>query len=538
MSRGYLNIVLHAHLPYVFHPEAAHLLEERWLFEGMNETYLPILINLERLIEDQIDFRLTISMSPTLMAMLENPEIQEDFSNHLRRLIQLAEQECERLHDDPAFLRVAEMYLARFRTHLDYFENKYQRRLLTALRNLNETPFVEIVTCNATHGFLPILRHEEGAVEAQVISAVENHYHLFGRPPRGMWLGECAFYPGLDEVLKRAGVRYFVTDTHSLRDAYFEPEYGTAAPVYTPAGVAAFARDPESSQQVWSSIVGYPGHPVYREFYRDIGYDLPLGYIWPYILDDGVRCETGIKYYRITGKSEHKEAYDPAAAEEKAAQDAGNFMFFREKQIEHLSAHMDRRPVITAPFDAELFGHWWFEGPMWLDFLFRKIAHDQHVISCATPGDYLEEYPVNQVSMPALSTWGKNGYMEHWINEKTCWTYPHLEQAARRLKKLVRDYHSRTNEPLVDRALRQAVRELLLAQGSDWQFIMSTETDVPYACRRFSQFLGRFYRIEKMLRENHLNETDLRTIEYADAIFPKVRYDHFLEDKSGLIATG
>ena len=151
----------------------------------------------------------------------------------------------------------------------------------------------------------------------------------------------------------------------------------TMPPIYCPTGVAAFGRDLESSRQVWSSKEGYPGDFSYRDFYRDVGFDLDYDYIKPYLHGDGKRTNVGIKYYRITGKTDHKEPYSPERAQDKAAEHAGNFMFNREKQIEHLASIMDRKPIIVAPYDAELFGHWWFEGPDWINFLFRKIAFDQ-----------------------------------------------------------------------------------------------------------------------------------------------------------------
>ena len=154
---------------------------------------------------------------------------------------------------------------------------------------------------------------------------------------------------------------------------------------------------------------GYPGEYNYREYYRDIGFDLDYDYIRPYISSDGVRISTGIKYYRITGESGDKEPYVPEAALEKAAQQAGNFMFNREKQIEHLGSFLGRKPIIVAPYDAELFGHWWFEGISWLNFLIRKINYDQNTIRLITPSSYLKLYPKNQVISPAPSSWGWKG---------------------------------------------------------------------------------------------------------------------------------
>jgi 1,4-alpha-glucan branching enzyme len=215
---------------------------------------------------------------------------------------------------------------------------------------------------------------------AQIKIAVEQYEKHFGRRPRGIWLPECGYTPGVDEFLREAGIKFFFTESHGVLHANPRPKYGVFAPIYCPSGVAAFARDLESSKQVWSAVEGYPGDYDYREFYRDVGFDLDFEYVRPYITPDGKRVQTGMKYYRITGPSLDKKPYVLARAMEKAASHAGNFMFNRERQIEYLSGLMDRKPIIIAPYDAELYGHWWYEGPEWLNFLIRKIYHDQKTV--------------------------------------------------------------------------------------------------------------------------------------------------------------
>ena len=115
-------------------------------------------------------------------------------------------------------------------------------------------------------------------------------------------------------------------------------------------GVAAFARDPESSQQVWSAREGYPGDRHYRDFYRDIGFDLPLPYIGPYLHPDGHRSYTGIKYHAIThGELHDKWVYDPAIARQRAGEHAAHFRTMRQQQIERLAGGMDRPPIVVSP---------------------------------------------------------------------------------------------------------------------------------------------------------------------------------------------
>jgi 1,4-alpha-glucan branching enzyme len=533
MSRGYLSLILHAHLPFARHPEREGSLEERWFFEAVAETYLPLARALERLLDDGVAFRLTVSISPTLASMMRDPLLQERCSHHLAGLLELAEKEVHRTRDDERFHHVANMYRDLFAENLDTFENRYGRDLVAAFARFQEAGAIEIMTCAATHGFLPLLRPVPSAVRAQVLVAADSHRAHFGRPARGIWLPECGYYPGVEDVLKEAGFRFFIVDSHGVANASIRPHYGLQAPIACPNGVAAFPRDPDSSKQVWSAREGYPGDTDYREYYRDIGFDLDFDYVKPHVLDGRVRVNTGVKYFRITGPSDWKEPYQPDWAREKAAIHAGNFMFWRQKQIEYHTAHMGRAPLIVAPFDAELFGHWWFEGPQWLEFLVRKIVFDQDSIALATPSDYLEKRPSLQKSIPSASSWGEKGYNEYWLNGANDWVYPHVHRAARRMNELADDRAAGAlslggkGDALLERALKQAARSILLAQASDWPFIMKAGTTVDLAQRRVRDLLGRFHLLERGIEEGKIDERELEALEWMDRIFPEIDVGHF-----------
>jgi 1,4-alpha-glucan branching enzyme len=229
-----------------------------------------------------------------------------------------------------------------------------------------------------------------------------------------------------------------------------------------------------------------------------------------------------MKYYRITGQTHHKEPYNPWRAKEKAAIHAGNFMFNREKQLEYLASILDRKPLIVSPYDAELFGHWWFEGPQWLDYLIRKIHYDQRAIKLVTPSDYLEMYPRNQVSVPSLSSWGYKGYNEVWLEGSNDWIYRHLHQISQKMIELANHYPNATG--IQERALNQAAREVLLAQSSDWAFILKTGTMVDYAIKRTKNHIGRFLRLYEQIAGNQINNDWLSDLEYKDNIFPGLDY--------------
>ncbi|NNB91540.1 DUF1957 domain-containing protein [Corallococcus exiguus] len=523
MSLGSLALVLHAHLPFVRHPEYEDFLEEDWLYEAISETYLPLLRVFDRLVEDRVPFRVTMTLSPTLVSMLNDDLLRERYARRLDSLCELGAREVHRTRDDPTFHPLAVFHRDHFESLRLAYHNHYRRDLVAAFRRLQDSGHLDILTCNATHGFLPLMQQTPEAVRAQVTVAANHYRQNFGRDPAGIWLAECGYYPGLERILSAERIRYFFADTHALTDATPRPLHGPYAPIFTEPGVAAFARDPESSQQVWSTEHGYPGDPVYREFYRDIGWDLDLDYIRPFIQPTGDRKNTGFKYFRITGKTNDKQPYDPAAARERAWVHAGNFLFNRERQFEYLASRMGgRKPVVVAPYDAELFGHWWFEGPHFIDALIRQAARNPSRIQLISPLDDLREHPENQVATPPLSSWGAGGYANMWLDGTNDWIYRHLNHAARQMVELARDFPDASS--LKRRALNQAARELLLAQASDWAFIMKTGTMVDYAVRRTKEHLQRFLRLHDQVRAGTIDEPWLSHVEGRNNLFPELDY--------------
>lgn len=521
MPKGYLSIVLHAHLPYVRHPEHAFSLEERWFYEALSECYIPLIWTIEKLLQDDIDFKLTVSLSPPLLCMLDDTFLQERYIRHLEGMLELCEKEVRRTRGTP-FEPVAEMYQYRYRGVYDTFCRRYQRNLLTAFKAFQDSGSVEVITSAATHGYLPLMMEHPEAARAQVAVGVRTYQRYFGQKPRGIWLPECAYAPGIDDILKEQGIQYFFTDSHGILFSDRRPRYGIFAPIYCPTGVAAFGRDIESSKQVWSAKEGYPGDFDYREYYRDIGFDLNFDYVRPHIHPEGIRIHTGLKYHRITGaKTHHKEPYVPEWAESKIDIHAANFVFNREHQVEYLARHMDRPPMIVAPYDAELFGHWWFEGPRWLELLMRKVAQSDQ-LEMMTPGVYLDRHRCNQVATPCTSSWGDQGYHDVWLGNSNHWIYRHLHWSAGEMVKLARDYPQA--DGMLNRALTQAARELLLAQSSDWAFIMATDTMVDYANKRTKRHLANFKGIWHQIRENRIEPEWISSLEQRDNIFPELDY--------------
>ncbi|MDQ2825102.1 MAG: DUF1957 domain-containing protein [Verrucomicrobiota bacterium] len=521
MPSGYLALVLHAHLPFVRHPEHEHFLEEEWFFEAITECYIPLLRMMQQLVSESVPFKLTMSLTPTLCAMLQDGLLQKRYVEHLDLLIDLSRREIERNRDHPQLADLARFYFELFSANRRFFVDEWMCDLLAPFRLLRETGVLEIIASAATHAVLPL--HSREAARAQVLIGRDAYVDLFQAEPTGFWLPECAYEPKLDSILQEANIRWFILDTHGLMFGKPRPRRAIYAPCYTPAGPAAFARDRDSSRQVWSAQEGYPGDPAYREFYRDIGFDLPFEHLGP--VARGTRKFSGVKYHRITGRHSEKEFYDREAAEKAADAHASHFLEQRRSQLRETAA-LDFDPIIVAPFDAELFGHWWFEGPRFLELLIRKVAFDQKDFRLTTPSEFLQSHSTQQTIEPAASTWGDKGHLEVWLDPANTWIYPQLHAAARRMSEVART-NANDATSFADRVLKQLARELLLAQASDWAFLIKTGTAKEYATKRTTEHLARFTRLHDQLAANDVDEKFLADCEWRDNIFPNVNWLYY-----------
>ncbi len=526
MATGSFALILHAHLPFVRHPEHEDFLEEDWLFEAITETYLPLIRLMRRLLDDAVPFQLTMSYTPTLGAMLRDELLQERYLRHLDRLIALARQEIERHQHQPQLRELGEFYEEFFTAARAFFDEVLQRDIVGALRELQESGCLEIIASAATHGFLPLLQDFPEAQRAQVRIGCDSYREMFGRDPAGFWLPECGYSSGLDSILQEANIRWFVVDTHGLMFGNPRPRYALFAPTYTPAGPAAFARDRESSREVWSAEAGYPGDPVYRDFYRDVGFDRSAAELSAFVRPEGVRKFSGIKYHRVSGPTEEKEFYDRASALAAADEHARDFFEKRRTRFLELS-EMDFDPIVVSPFDAELFGHWWFEGPRFLESFIRLAAEKPEDFRLTTPGEFLKAHPSQQIVRLNPSSWGENGFNSVWLDETNAWIYPHLHAATRRMTEIARA-HRDTSDHVTERALRQAARELLLAQSSDWAFLLKNQTAPEYAAGRTREHLLRFKRLYEALRDAQIDLDFLAACEARTPLFLNLDWRYYL----------
>ena len=513
--RGALLLVLHAHLPYVRHPDDEDHLEEEWLREAVLECYLPLLELLERLADERVPVRLTLSLSPTLVAMLEDPLLRSRIGRRIERQQALAAREVRRTRSDAALNVVARVYQERLERLGALWRDRYRGELVPAFAALRDRGLLELLASGATHGFLPLLGPSPQSVRAQVSVGASEHARALGRRPSGFWLPECGYYPGLVRVLAEEELRFTFLDAHGLADAEPRPLLSVHAPAFTPSGVAVYARDPEASEQVWSAEVGYPADPVYRDFYRDIGWDLPEDALAPLVGPGRPRRATGFKYHRITGRGPEKAVWEPEAAFARARQHARHFVSRVAERTGALLGRMERDPLVVAPYDAELFGHWWFEGPTFLEALFREAAAAG--LSVVTPADDLQAWPEAQVVSPVESSWGEFGHASMWLDPVNDWIPQALYGCAQMLAPFAR---LQREAGIEGRALVQAFRELLLAQSSDFAFILRSGTVTEYARARVQQHLSAFLELVRAVRAHAVDPLRLQSLEARDALFP------------------
>jgi 1,4-alpha-glucan branching enzyme len=514
-------LVLHSHLPYA-RGAGRWPHGEEWVHEAILGTYLPLLGLLHDLRDANVGYRVTVGLTPTLLEQLADGDIDHRFVEYCDDQIRRAEQDTKRFGGNGETDRgaLALFYLSLFRAHRDAYTRRFGHDLVGAFADLARTGHVEILTSAATHGYLPLL--DTASVYAQLAEGTRTTRRRTGVEPRGIWLPECAYAPGLEEILESFGLTHFFTDPSLLGGRrlveaghHFEGRRsgaGLEARLVDPSSVdmlrpylvraskvAAVTRHDTVSGQVWSAMMGYPGDPAYREFHRK---------------DD----TTGLRYWRVTDVHVDlggKSTYSPGAAAERVRTHADHF-------VELVRDTLARRPdprsaaLLTVTFDAELFGHWWFEGIDWLGRVLRELsARGPRPV---TVDEYLRgSPPVERVELQEGS-WGKNNDHSTWANERTAWMWSELARMANEMAAL--RAMTVVGSPR-DRAGRQAARELLLAQSSDWPFLVTTGQAADYAMERFRSHALRFRRCVDLAQHGTADdEVELRSLERADNPFP------------------
>ena len=540
---GKVHLLLHAHLPFVREPSYDRFLEENWFFEAMAETYLPIIQMLNRLEEKGVPGTLNLSISSVLLAMLTDRSLLDKFSRHLHKQLDLLEREKVRLQNDSEFLEVVNFYYRRQIALIHTWEHDCGCEIIPALKRLEQIGKINLLTCVGTHPFLPAYQNDFEAIRLQLKITVRAFEEAFGKKPHGLWLPECGYFEGLDAILAEFGFKYFFLETHGVLLAKPAPKYGVFAPIKTPAGLYCFGREQSSSMEVWSRKTGYPGHPEYREFFKDIAHERESEYLGDYFLAAGTHIETGLKYYRITG-SEDKKVYRPWNALRLVEDHARLFVANREETVSNLLPNMDGNKVsILCPYDAELFGHWWFEGPLFIEKMFERAASsnvvemsslEDSVPSLGTAGAVAEKVADSDVHAPIFSSWGEGGFGEVWMNDAVSFQYPmffrmrgmmnDLKTRMKRVGKAAETAASAKmpagNAATMKRFLAQMARELVLFQASDWAFMIHNNSAADYARARLNGHYENVCALYAEAVKAKPNLQLLKTLEQKNNLFP------------------
>ena len=521
MNNDAFALVLHSHLPYA-RGAGRWPHGEEWVHEAILGTYLPILGLLHDLRDAGVAFRMTIGLTPTLLEQLADKDIDHRFIEYVDDQIERADQDVRRFggNGDTARGAIALFYLSLFRAHKEAYTQRFAHDIVGAFADLARTGHIEILTSGATHGYLPLL--DTASVHAQLDVGTRTTRRLTGVEPRGIWLPECAYAPGLEEIVEAYGLTHFFSDAALLggerlvgeghRFAERRSGAGIAAPLVDPdavdvlrpylvreSNVAVIARHDKVSGQVWSAMMGYPGDASYREFHRK---------------DD----KSGLRYWRVTDVHTDlggKALYSPGAAYERVRSHADHFVGLVR---DTLAVRRDRTApaLLTVTFDAELFGHWWFEGIDWLGRVLRELSASGP--RPVTVDEYLRREPARERVDLVEGSWGKNNDHSTWMNDRTAWMWAELARLSVDMEGLRRE---KIGGQLRERAARQAARELLLAESSDWPFLVTTGQAADYAVERFRSHVRRFRRSAQLARAGTADdEVELRSLERADNPFP------------------
>ncbi len=521
IKTGNFMFILHSHIPYVLnHGVWPH--GEYWLFEAAAETYIPLLQMLERFSERNQKPKISVGLTPVLVEQMKTTAFQEKFNHYLEFKLELlkkdkAEFEKKGQDDYMALALLWEKFYSDIHT---LFNIKYGRDIIERFKYFQDKGYIEILTSAATHGYLPLLGNDN-CVKAQIKAGIDTYVRFFGKTPKGIWLPECAYRPegkwknpitgeefereGIDKILVENGIEYTIIDSPNLENASLFNQYGEKAadvqnfkydkPPYIPyklkSGLTLFVRDHITGYQVWSKHYGYPGDPYYLEFHKQ-------------------KDTSGIKYWRITGADmdlADKKLYNPDKAEERTEENAKHFAELITEILKNFKAETGINGVLVAPFDAELFGHWWFEGPRWLEKVLEKLGEMDGVEPVF--GSKLLNHPKKETITLKEGSWGENNDHSVWLNEKTKWTWEKLYSVENRFVSFLKKHKNKAlNDNTLNKILKEAAKSLLIAEASDWQFLIHTGSGIDYVEKRFNKHVSEAETALK-IAENYLKTETL-----------------------------
>ncbi|MBM3118100.1 MAG: DUF1957 domain-containing protein [Chloroflexi bacterium] len=556
MKVGAFTFVLHSHLPYCRNAGRWPHGEE-WLHEAASGTYIPLLNALYDLKQEGYAFKLTLGITPVLIEQLADALVIAHLVEFVEDKIRRAQEDVNRFDKagEGHLLYLAKFYFDYYQHILTSFNDRFGRNIISAFKRLQDEGYVEITTSAATHAYLPLLERDS-SIYGQLQVGKQSYQRHFGKNPSSIWLPECGYRPpyyagsqsksyvkpGLESFLTQLGMSCFFAETHTVEGGepvgkareevigpyasisrryvvpltqYSEPTHRTTYLPYwvqTPE-VAVIGRNNRTSMQVWSAEWGYPGDFNYREFHKK----------------DGI---SGLQYWKVTGAKvdlAYKEYYDPYWAKQRVAEHGSHYSHLVEELITIFYQETGKFGIISAAYDTELFGHWWFEGVDWLKEVLRDLSQSEFV-ELTTASEFIKNHPPEDVLALPESSWGLGGGHFTWQNADTDWVWPIIHSAELRMEKLVSRY------PKADGAIKdilnQAARELMLLQSSDWPFLITTGQASVYAENRFLEHVNRFQQLADIAESGKVDKAALALCHQLwelDKVFPDIDYRSFAE---------
>jgi 1,4-alpha-glucan branching enzyme len=564
MRSGNLILVLHTHLPWVLHHgDWPHGVD--WLTEAVAECYIPLLNIFNELNDEGTAPKITIGISPVLCEQLEHKDFPEIFEKYCLAKMEAAEKDKLKFQSKSGDLHqiyLCDYWKQWYADRLSEYKNKYAGSIVRAFKDLQDKGAIEIITCGATHGYLPLLPTDK-SINLQIKTAKENYKKHFGRYPRGIWLPECAYRPayewksllpiepyhhpklrsGIEQILSYHGIEYFISDEKHIiestsigyfadaertkfksligedKDNYFIEK--TPLKVYNIASsdkieygtTSVFFREHSLAMQVWSGQIGYPGEPDYLDFHKK-------------------EYGSMLRYWRVTDSKAdmmYKTLYHPDWTRDKIDLQSNHFVHHIENASNYFFNRTGKQATVCLPFDTELFGHWWFEGPEFVKAVLKGLSSSPYVKPATCSEQLYKIKPSEVVAIPEGS-WGENNNHDVWSNPENKWTWEYIYNDENKLIDVLSKFDFDNIDPLCERILKQAYRELLLEQSSDWQFLIHTQSAKDYAEMRIAYHHADFNKLcdlaIKTKNENKINEEDMKYLsdtETRNSLFQEIQ---------------
>ncbi|MDR2537486.1 MAG: DUF1957 domain-containing protein, partial [Treponema sp.] len=523
MKRNVISIVLNAHAPFIRDPKVPDTAEERWFFESLSETYLPLLEMFDRLDADHVPFRMALSLSPILCHLCKDELILERYLDYIDRQIEFGAGEIERTKGNEVLQHLAKRFYDTALERRINFTERYEKNIIGVFDRYQRKGRLELLNTAATHAFLPFYTSWPEVIQAQFEVAVSSYRRCFGSREirrtdarsQGFWLPELGWTPELERFFRAYNFGYTIVETHAFALSKPPAPYGSFYPAQTPRGLLLLARDYYAHKDIVDSERGFFHDGAYRDNYEDVGYELPVDMIRPFTSAAQARSATGYKYRALgynTSRKGGKPLYDPEKAVQKAREQAITFLDQRVMQFNLAATFMDEAKISLCAYNADTFGRFWHEGTWFLEALFREGAK-RETIQFMTPSEYLFKQNLMdfEVIMPGFSSGGVNGYAETWLDASNDWMYRHVTRSLERMIELADRFPNESG--IKERLLNQAAREILLAQTSDWAKMLYKKEAAGYARTELETSLRNFTTIYEALASSYISTEWFTTLE-------------------------